>query len=232
MSTSSPAQVLANRENALHSTGPKSAEGKAASSSNALRTGLTSAKIFVRPEEQPEFDSFRLALTGELKPEGQMQSNYFDLILHAAWNIRRSINLEAEIQNEAIAKNLADALLDDDLSLKLGRLYRYKKMHESSHNKAVTELRRLQTNERLARRLNAAPEEKDEKDESVLAVPPRPLNRKQPSFEAMAANRFHQNMAKVFNSLDNLAARRETATAAASSDTDVNKSNPIEDPLP
>ncbi|HEY3743884.1 MAG TPA: hypothetical protein VGL53_28770 [Bryobacteraceae bacterium] len=141
----SAVQIEANRANARHSTGPRTEQGKSASSRNATTTGLTSSKIFVRPDEQEAFDELSDTLLGELQPVGETQLHHFDLILHAQWNIRRCFELEAQIQNEAISKGLADALLDDELARKLDRIYRYKKMHESSHRRASSELRHLQT---------------------------------------------------------------------------------------
>ena len=47
-----PAQSEASRLNALHSTGPVTAEGKAASSRNAVRHGLRGGSIEVSPEER------------------------------------------------------------------------------------------------------------------------------------------------------------------------------------
>ena len=157
-----PAQVTANRANAQLSTGPRTEEGKQASAANAITTGLTSAQIFVRPEEEEVFEAFDDAMVAEFKPEGVNQDHLFTIILHAAWNIRRCYTLETEIQNEAISQGLADALLDDCLSLKLDRIYRYKKMHESSHRRALAELRRQQT-EHILRR-----EHSELQEESIL----------------------------------------------------------------
>ncbi len=39
-----PAEIAAHRPNALHSTGPRTAAGKAAASRNALRHGLTARR--------------------------------------------------------------------------------------------------------------------------------------------------------------------------------------------
>src|SRR5450432_3497915 len=163
MSPSSAARIEANRANAQHSTGPRTEQGKLASSANATTTGLTAAKIFVRPEEQDEFNCFQANLESEIQPDGATQATLFDLILHAAWNLRRCFELESKIQSEAISKGLTDALLDDDLSGKLDRIYRYKKMHESSHRRAIADLRKLQT-EQLWRN-----ESQQCIDESILA---------------------------------------------------------------
>jgi len=52
---STQAQINANRENAEKSTGPKTAEGKAASSKNATRHGFYSKEFQVREEEREAF---------------------------------------------------------------------------------------------------------------------------------------------------------------------------------
>ena len=157
-----PAQALANLANAQHSTGPRTAEGKATSASNGTTTGLTSRTTFIRPDEQEEFDELKVDLLEELQPGGHLQNHLFDRILHATWNLRRCHGLEAKLQEEAFSKGLDDATEDDELAARLDRLYRYKKMHESSHRKALAELRLLQT-EQVWRR-----EHQDLTEESVL----------------------------------------------------------------
>jgi hypothetical protein len=144
--TASPAQIEANRANAKLSTGPTSEEGKRASSVNAIKSGLTSAKIYIRADEQDEFDELLQLLTDQLKPGGIMQCQFFDLILHASWNIRRCMALEAKLESEASPD--VDALLnDEDYARKITRLWRYKKMHESTLRQATAEFRKLKTEE-------------------------------------------------------------------------------------
>ncbi|MBM3728682.1 MAG: hypothetical protein FJW40_25055 [Acidobacteria bacterium] len=90
------ARAEVNRANAAHSTGPRTEEGKAASSKNALRHGLTSSQLLVLPEEQPEFDALLKDLTRDLMPEGAMETILFNDIVHAAWQKRRARLLEAQ----------------------------------------------------------------------------------------------------------------------------------------
>jgi hypothetical protein len=66
------AQITANRANALHSTGPATPEGKARVSQNALKHGLTSKHLVIRPDEEAEFATLRDALEAELAPEGEL----------------------------------------------------------------------------------------------------------------------------------------------------------------
>ena len=68
----SKAQIKANRENAKKSTGPRTAEGKALVSLNALKHGLL-AQDAVLPEEDPaEFDRQLRDLEHDLRPENSL----------------------------------------------------------------------------------------------------------------------------------------------------------------
>lgn len=152
----SQARIEANRANAQLSTGPRTDEGKQKSSANAVVYGFTAAKLYIRPEEQEIFDTLAAGLRLELTPDGVTEHIYFDQILHASWNIQRCAIVEAELQAQAAANGLADAILSDDESLtrKLDRIYRYKRMHETALTRATNELRRIQSErvhrERLA----------------------------------------------------------------------------------
>src|SRR5262249_1741987 len=73
-------QLIANRLNALKSTGPKSEEGKKRSSLNALRHGLT-GQVLVLPEENLEaFNKFVSGIVDALNPaddvEKQLATTY------------------------------------------------------------------------------------------------------------------------------------------------------------
>ncbi len=174
-------QIEANRQNAQLSTGPRTEEGKRISSANAITTGLTSTRIYVAPEEQAAFESMNDNLGVELAPVGELQLSLFVSIVHANWNVLRCINLEAALQKEAISKGLLDAAFDDDFSRKLDRLFRYRRMHESTRRSAIADLRKLQTEE--FRRNEANPEKQDAEPEapSILVdtrTAPKPKPRK------------------------------------------------------
>ena len=53
-----PAQIAANRRNALKSTGPRTAAGKAASGRNALTHGLTARTAVVLDEDAGDYAEF------------------------------------------------------------------------------------------------------------------------------------------------------------------------------
>lgn len=88
----------ANRRNAAKSTGPKSDDGKAKSSQNALTHGLTSSKYPILPgEDEAAYLQFHAAMTKDLKPAGVMQREIVDDLVQVRWRIRRVPQIEAEM---------------------------------------------------------------------------------------------------------------------------------------
>ena len=71
---STQAQILANRQNATHSSGPKTPEGKAASSANATRHGLSGIFTVLPHENREEFETLAAAIRDEFKPQGENEN--------------------------------------------------------------------------------------------------------------------------------------------------------------
>lgn len=93
----SPKMRAANRRNALKSTGPKTAEGKARSSQNAISHGLSARATVVLDESIEEFDAFAQGIRDDLRPVGPMESVLVDRIVHLSWKLRRIPKVEAEL---------------------------------------------------------------------------------------------------------------------------------------
>jgi hypothetical protein len=88
-------QIAANRANALCSTGPKTAEGKAAVRFNAAKHCLL-AEAALMPDENPdEVKSVRDALRDELQPQGELETLLVDRVASCFWRLRRAIKVEA-----------------------------------------------------------------------------------------------------------------------------------------
>jgi hypothetical protein len=51
-------QIKANRQNARKSTGPKTAEGKATASKNAVKHGLFAAEAVIEGENQADYEAY------------------------------------------------------------------------------------------------------------------------------------------------------------------------------
>jgi hypothetical protein len=110
---STTAQILANRLNAQKSTGPRTSEGKAVVSQNAVRHGLTAANDVISSESQAEFDQYRAQFLDELAPAGPMESMLAERVVALSWRLKRV----SRIQNQAI-----DALNTDNTSSPLAKL--------------------------------------------------------------------------------------------------------------
>jgi hypothetical protein len=86
-----------NRENAQHSTGPRTEEGKQKSSLNALRHGLT-GQIVVMPREDMEAYKLHLkSFTDEYKPEGATEANLVQALADTTWRLNRVAALETNL---------------------------------------------------------------------------------------------------------------------------------------
>ena len=125
-------QTEANRENAQHSTGPKTEAGKAASAQNARRHGLSATSIFIPPDREQDFKSTFACYYDEIKPIGEMQMSYFEQLVHAAWNLH-------------IARELLVIALHQMDDKKISSANRYVAQYERSFSKAHKAIKDEQT---------------------------------------------------------------------------------------
>ena len=89
------AQRKANRQNAKKSTGPRTPEGKARSSKNALKHGLLARDAVMADENPAEYDRQLQILEENLFPKNAIE---FELVLQIAdsrWRLRRITRIEA-----------------------------------------------------------------------------------------------------------------------------------------
>lgn len=133
------AQITANQQNAHLSTGPKTEQGKQASSQNARKHGLSAKEFVLLPGEEDAFHELATQYAEELRPEGILEHTVFTLLLQADWNLRRCRRNEAALLTPA-----GDPLLDGDLDKTIARLDRYARRHERLFFKALKELKALQ----------------------------------------------------------------------------------------
>ena len=110
---STEAQILANRRNAQESTGPRTRQGKAAVSQNAVKHGLLAARDVISSESQADFDLYRNRILDELAPASPMESMLAKRIVSLSWRLKRA----GRIQNQAI-----DALNARNTSSPLAKL--------------------------------------------------------------------------------------------------------------
>ena len=75
-------------------TGPRTAKGKAKSSRNATKHGLTAALVLAPGERLAAFESLVAALTDSLQPVGELETLLVERVSLCAWRLRRVARLE------------------------------------------------------------------------------------------------------------------------------------------
>jgi hypothetical protein len=110
---STEAQIIANRSNSQKSTGPRSHEGKAVVSQNAVKHGLFALEAVISGESRADFDLYRDEMLTELAPVGPMESMLAARVVSLSWRLKRVENM----QNQAI-----DVMIERDGSNPLNRL--------------------------------------------------------------------------------------------------------------
>ena len=102
-------QIEANRRNAAKSTGPKSPEGKARSSKNALYHGLTSEDLVIQGEESEEdLNALIQDWFSHYKPVGALEAHYVRLIAISNWRLQRMMRMETGYLDLKIEKTNSD----------------------------------------------------------------------------------------------------------------------------
>ena len=144
----SPAQILANRENAQRSTGPKTQEGKQAASRNATRHGLTGTQIVMPGEDAAAYEDLRQGLHESHRPANEAERILVDQIAANAWRLLRAQRVET-----AFLAKLTEGAKDPDAALaeaflekpkELARMHRYVAAAQNAYYKAITQLSKLQ----------------------------------------------------------------------------------------
>ncbi len=121
-------------------TGPRTEEGKAASSQNNRQHGFSTANIIVLADERPYFDQIESELRNEIEPEGALEDFAFRRLLTARWQMEKCQQREATLVTlEPTAENEA----------KLATVHRYYLRWEGSYNAALLHMKSLQTDRTL-----------------------------------------------------------------------------------
>ena len=94
---SSAAQIAANQANAQLSSGPKSAEGKAKSSRNALKTGLTGHTVLLPTDDAERYEALLLSYAERFDPQTDRETELVQSIADCRWRIGRIYGLETAL---------------------------------------------------------------------------------------------------------------------------------------
>ncbi len=136
---STQAQVLANQANSQLSTGPKSDAGKANSSKNNFRHGLTGPFVVLPSESQEKFRELRSELLAEHQPTSATEQMLVEDMAEAYWLRKRAIKL----QEFCFRSDIPVVDQPKELALYL----RYQTTHDRAF-KALNQLQKLRAEKR------------------------------------------------------------------------------------
>jgi hypothetical protein len=172
-------QTQANQQNAQNSTGPKTAEGRAAVRLNGLKHGLTAQTLILPGENEADFKELLDSYEAEHEPSTPTEDALVTQLAMATWRMRRLYHVEAGFYAYKL-KVLSDTgtrlKLDDFGRLgmvadcnngTLTTLNRQEARLERSFYKALQELQRIRTQ-------RPAKVEKQTQKSTAPADPPTP----------------------------------------------------------
>jgi hypothetical protein len=96
-SSASGAQLEANRANSQLSTGPRSERGKARSSLNAVKNGLTGRTVLLPGDDAALYECHVSRFFTEFKPVGERETELVQSLTDAQWRMNRIPALEMGI---------------------------------------------------------------------------------------------------------------------------------------
>ncbi len=91
----------ANHQNAQLSTGPRTPEGKARASQNALRFGFLSSHLLLPDEDGKQLSKLRGGLRDYLKPVGVVEGILVERIVNVLWRLGRVHRSESALLAQA-----------------------------------------------------------------------------------------------------------------------------------
>ncbi len=134
------AQIDSNRANAQHSTGPRSPEGKAASSQNASKHNLSGGDAFLPGEDPAAYQAHLEAIREEYGPGSPSGEFVVRQIADAMWRLQRLQRMEDELMASSPNPFMEE---DSTLLIRLERLQRYRAMIERTYHRFAQEWRKI-----------------------------------------------------------------------------------------
>jgi hypothetical protein len=92
-------QIIANRQNAKHSTGPRTEIGKRRSRRNAIRHGLTAETVIDILEDPADYRAFERAIKSDYSPQTAIEGQLVSRLASLLWRLRRAVIVESGLLN-------------------------------------------------------------------------------------------------------------------------------------
>jgi uncharacterized protein YecA (UPF0149 family) len=132
-------RIDANRFNSMSSTGPRTDEGKAASSRNATRHGLSTGILFIEGENPEDYELLLNDLLAEHQPATATETALVLRMAQQLWLTQRATRL----LQQAVERNITE-----DNAKQVALMLRYQTAADRAFYKALDELRKLQKEKR------------------------------------------------------------------------------------
>jgi len=182
---SSSAQVAANQKNASHSTGPRTDAGKATSSQNAMKSGVTSARVILPFESQKEYNAVYDGFMAQFAPANFIERVIVEEIANAFWRIRRVTAAQESYMTEKLGPyvipNPLLAIAEIMLSKEMQRLHKYETSYRREYESAWRKLQAIQKARKLKEQQQA------EAQPAARKTPAAPPLQNEPNFPAAPA---------------------------------------------
>jgi hypothetical protein len=173
-------QRAASRANGAKSKGPVSVEGRARSSQNSLRHGLSSKIVVLPHENRDAFEAVRDSYMDDFQPANQSQHDLVETMAAARWRLNRLVETEAKIiekemllHDDDMEKEFADMIQVEKLAWTIDHLanqtktlqllIRYEGSLNRSYERAYKQLQQMQKD---------YPPQQNEPEPAPLAVLP------------------------------------------------------------
>ena len=158
-------RLAANRANAQVSTGPTTPEGKAKSSLNAVKTGLTGRTVLLPSEDAEAYETHLLQYLDRFAPVGNRETELVQSLADTQWRLHRIPGLEfglfalgrkryAELFEEETDPPVRAALLDAHILMTEAKHFKNLHLQESrlrrQYQQDLQELKQLQAQRKEA----------------------------------------------------------------------------------
>jgi hypothetical protein len=92
-------QIVANQQNAKHSTGPRTEAGKRRLRRNAIRHGLTAETVIDTLEDAADYRAFERAIKSDYSPQTAIEGQLVSRLASLLWRLRRAVIIESGLLN-------------------------------------------------------------------------------------------------------------------------------------
>jgi hypothetical protein len=189
----SEARLLANQANAQLSTGPRTEEGRAKSSLNAVKTGLTGRTVLLPSDDVAEYELHLAAYAEEFAPVGLLETNLVQSIADTDWRLRRIPALESALFAKGRIE-FADLFNEQDLAARphLIDAHTFIAYEKQIRNLQLQEARLVRRREKEIAELRKLQAERIQKQQQEIPANGFVFSTQQIEQTTLSENRYHE----------------------------------------